>query len=126
MGLISRVSSRTYRDIIMTTNAEVQEKTRIIKQILDLQTTLEDLSSRVVNVISENHRLCQENGILGQYIENLMKESPIFSPAARKTNNSSNSNAKTPAPASEPNKPNLETKISNSSTVQDDETNTTS
>ena len=109
----------------MTTNAEVQEKTRIIKQILDLQTTLEDLSSRVENVISENQRLCQENGILGQYIENLMKESPIFSPATRKTNNNSNSNSKT-ASTSEPSKPNLETKISNSSTVQDGENNTAS
>merc|ERR1712130_678950 len=124
MGLISRVSSRTYRDN-MTTNAEVQEKTRIIKQILDLQTTLEDLSSRVENVISENHRLCQENGILGQYIENLMKESPIFSPAARKTNSNSNSNAKS-APTSEPSKPTLEAKVSNSSTVQDDENDTKS
>merc|ERR1712178_274867 len=92
MGLISRVSSRTYRDK-MTTDAEVQEKTRIIKQILDLQTTLEDLSSRVENVISENQRLCQENGILGQYIENLMKESPIFNPSTqtvpRRSNNPS-------------------------------------
>lgn len=105
----------------MATNAEVQEKTRIIKQILDLQTTLEDLSSRVENVISENQRLCQENGILGQYIENLMKESPIFSPAARRTNNTNSTAANSkPLNSEQTIKSNIEAKTSNSSTVLDD------
>lgn len=101
----------------MTTNAEVQEKTRIIKQILDLQTTLEDLSSRVENVISENQRLCQENGILGQYIENLMKESPIFSPAGRRTNNG---NSKT-VNSDQTVKTSIDSKNSNASNVHEDE-----
>jgi len=68
-------------------------KTHIIKQILELQNTLEDLSSRVENVVQENQRLDQENTVLGHYIEDLMKQSPIFSAAAA---GGKKSNATTP------------------------------
>lgn len=68
-------------------------------------------------MISENQRLCQENGILGQYIENLMKESPIFSPAGRRTNNG---NSKT-VNSDQTVKTSIDSKNSNASNVHEDE-----
>ena len=49
--------------------------------MLELQNTLDDLSSRVDNVKEENLRLRSENQVLGQYIENLMAASSVFQPA---------------------------------------------
>lgn len=61
---------------------EQEEKARLIAQVLELQNTLDDLSSRVDNVKEENLRLRSENQVLGQYIgtfsllkaENLMQK----------------------------------------------------
>ena len=60
---------------------EQEEKARLIAQVLELQNTLDDLSSRVDNVKEENLRLRSENQVLGQYIENLMAASSVFQPA---------------------------------------------
>ena len=62
-------------------NEEQEEKARLIAQVLELQNTLDDLSSRVDNVKEENLRLRSENQVLGQYIENLMAASNVFQPA---------------------------------------------
>ena len=40
---------------------------------MELQNTLEDLTSRVDRVKEENLKLKSENTVLGQYIENLMQ-----------------------------------------------------
>lgn len=56
----------------------MEEKTRMICQVLELQNTLEDLSQRVDNVKEENLKLKSENAVLGQYIENLMANSSVF------------------------------------------------
>ncbi|CAL8096088.1 unnamed protein product [Calicophoron daubneyi] len=58
--------------------ADQEEKGRLIKQILELQHTLEDLSARVDVVKEENLKLRSENQILGQYIENMMANSSVF------------------------------------------------
>jgi len=63
------------------TSEEQEEKARLIAQVLELQNTLDDLSSRVDNVKEENLRLRSENQVLGQYIENLMAASSVFQPA---------------------------------------------
>ena len=63
------------------TGEEQEEKARLIAQVLELQNTLDDLSSRVDNVKEENLRLRSENQVLGQYIENLMAASSVFQPA---------------------------------------------
>merc|ERR1712018_699690 len=63
------------------TSEEQEEKARLIAQVLELQNTLDDLSSRVDNVKEENYRLRSENQVLGQYIENLMAASSVFQPA---------------------------------------------
>ncbi|CAH8854123.1 unnamed protein product [Trichobilharzia szidati] len=58
--------------------ADLEEKQRLISQILELQHTLEDLSTRVDAVKEENLKLRSENQILGQYIENMMANSSVF------------------------------------------------
>lgn len=66
---------------------EEEEKQRLITQVLELQNTLDDLSSRVDSVKEENLKLKSENQVLGQYIENLMTASSVFqstSPKSRK------------------------------------------
>lgn len=70
-------------------SVEQQKKADLIKEIVVLQNTLEDLSSRVESVVTENGRLRTENDVLGQYIEDLMKQNPIFNPhnAIRRTSN---------------------------------------
>ncbi|XP_012974323.2 short coiled-coil protein [Mesocricetus auratus] len=60
------------------TQVELEEKTRLINQVLELQHTLEDLSARVDAVKEENLKLKSENQVLGQYIENLMSASSVF------------------------------------------------
>ncbi|XP_060993510.1 short coiled-coil protein-like [Dama dama] len=57
---------------------ELEEKTRLINQVLELQHTFEDLSARVDAVKEENLKLKSENQVLGQYIENLMSASSVF------------------------------------------------
>ncbi|KAF6022390.1 hypothetical protein EB796_019300 [Bugula neritina] len=56
----------------------MQERQRLISQILDLQNTLDALSSKVDNVKEENLKMKSENQVLGQYIENLMSASTVF------------------------------------------------
>ncbi|GAB6018530.1 hypothetical protein CHUAL_000226 [Chamberlinius hualienensis] len=66
---------------------EIEEKARLISQVLELQNTLDDLSQRVDSVKEENLKLKSENQVLGQYIENLMSASSVFqstSPKAKK------------------------------------------
>uniref|UniRef100_A0A8C6TTE0 Short coiled-coil protein a n=1 Tax=Neogobius melanostomus TaxID=47308 RepID=A0A8C6TTE0_9GOBI len=57
---------------------ELEEKGRLVTQVLELQHTLEDLSARVDGVKEENLKLKSENQVLGQYIENLMSASSVF------------------------------------------------
>nr|XP_019811047.1 PREDICTED: short coiled-coil protein-like [Bos indicus] len=57
---------------------ELEEKTQLINQVLELQHTLEDLSARVDAVKEENLKLKSENQVLKQYIENLMSASSVF------------------------------------------------
>lgn len=59
---------------------EVEERARLISQVLELQNTLEDLTTRVDSIKEENLKLRSENSILGQYIENLMQASVVFQP----------------------------------------------
>ena len=56
-------------------NLEAQEKTELIKEILNLQSTLEALATRVETVTDENSRLRQENDLLGEYIKGLTDNS---------------------------------------------------
>ncbi|XP_031415216.1 short coiled-coil protein B isoform X1 [Clupea harengus] len=65
-------------DVDVENQVELEEKTRLINQVLELQHTLEDLSARVDAVKEENLKLKSENQVLGQYIENLMSASSVF------------------------------------------------
>lgn len=64
---------------------EIEEKARLISQVLELQNTLDDLSQRVDSVKEENLKLKSENQVLGQYIENLMSASSVFQSTSPKT-----------------------------------------
>lgn len=64
---------------------EVEEKQRLISQVLELQNTLDDLSQRVDSVKEENLKLKSENQVLGQYIENLMAASSVFQSTSPKS-----------------------------------------
>lgn len=54
------------------------EKQKLIERILELQCTLEDLSSKVNEVKEENFKLKSENQILNGYMDNLMSASSSF------------------------------------------------
>uniref|UniRef100_G3Q3H8 Short coiled-coil protein b n=1 Tax=Gasterosteus aculeatus TaxID=69293 RepID=G3Q3H8_GASAC len=71
-------TNRELDDGDMENQVEMEEKTRLINQVLELQHTLEDLSARVDAVKEENLKLKSENQVLGQYIENLMSASSVF------------------------------------------------
>lgn len=60
------------------------EKEQLVMRVIELQTTLQDLSQRVNTVKEENCRLKTENQVLNQYIENLMRTSGIFKTAKEK------------------------------------------
>ncbi|EDV94482.1 short coiled-coil protein [Drosophila grimshawi] len=80
-------SSHNSLDTIDVGPDDIQEKSRLITQVLELQNTLDDLSQRVDSVKNENLKLRSENQVLGQYIENLMSASSVFqstSPSASK------------------------------------------
>merc|ERR1711948_183088 len=64
---------------------EQEEKARLISQVLELQNTLDDLTHRVDKVKEENLKLKSENGVLGQYIENLMQASHVFQAVSPKS-----------------------------------------
>merc|ERR1711972_326110 len=74
---------------VLESRNEQEEKAMLISQVLELQNTLDDLSSRVDNVKEENLKLKSENQVLGQYIENLMAASSVFQPANKQPNKSS-------------------------------------
>uniref|UniRef100_UPI00358F158A short coiled-coil protein B isoform X4 n=1 Tax=Myxine glutinosa TaxID=7769 RepID=UPI00358F158A len=78
-ALIYVIAMNADSEVVDYENQEdLEEKTRLINQVLELQHTLEDLSSRVDAVKEENLKLKSENQVLGQYIENLMSASSVF------------------------------------------------
>lgn len=74
----------TDREAVAGREALSPEKEVAIRKIIDLQSTLQDLSQRVNSVKEENSRLKAENQVLNQYIENLMLTSGIFKSTATK------------------------------------------
>lgn len=71
-------------DITQGNSEEEEEKQRLIERVLELQSTLDDLSKKVTEVKEENLKLKSENSILGGYIENLMTASNVFQSALQK------------------------------------------
>lgn len=80
------VRSDTYSSLDPDANPdEEEEKQKLIAQVMELQNTLDDLSSRVDTVKEENLKLKSENQVLGQYIENLMAASSVFQSTSPKS-----------------------------------------
>ncbi|XP_071951733.1 short coiled-coil protein B-like [Antedon mediterranea] len=98
----SFTTSRSIGDLMATTNSNITtpddgddaEKARLICQVLELQNTLDDLSSRVDGVKEENLKLKSENQVLGQYIENLMAASSVFQSTSPKSKKKSGGKVK--------------------------------
>lgn len=99
--ITSDTRSETYSTLSLDPDMnpdEEEEKHRLISQVLELQNTLDDLSSRVDSVKEENLKLKSENQVLGQYIENLMAASSVFqstSPAKAKKKSGAGGNSVT-------------------------------
>ncbi|XP_040564384.1 short coiled-coil protein homolog [Lepeophtheirus salmonis] len=75
---ISSTMNKFAEDSQKESSEEAEEKARLIAQVLELQNTLDDLTTRVDTVKEENLKLQTENSILGQYIQNLMEASAVF------------------------------------------------
>jgi predicted nuclease with TOPRIM domain len=58
---------------------EDKEKEELIERILQLQTTLQELTQKIDNVRNENQDLRDENIVLKEYINNLMKKAGSLS-----------------------------------------------
>ena len=77
-------NSNLFQDNTTGNAEEEEEKQRLIERVLELQSTLDDLSRKVTDVKEENLKLKSENQILGGYIENLMTASNVFQSALQK------------------------------------------
>jgi short coiled-coil protein len=73
-----------FLDLTTGNSEEEEEKQRLIERVLELQSTLDDLSKKVTDVKEENLKLKSENSILSGYIENLMSASNVFQSALQK------------------------------------------
>jgi regulator of replication initiation timing len=62
----------------MSRNEDV-EKESLIDKILQLENTLQELTSKIDVVRLENQDLRDENGVLKEYINNLMQKAGNFS-----------------------------------------------
>ncbi|KRX44068.1 short coiled-coil protein A family protein [Trichinella nativa] len=83
-ALFFQCSFEKYNILDADSAEEVDDKARLISQILELQSTLEELSQRADSVKEESFKLRSENEVLGQYIENLMAASSVFQSASPK------------------------------------------
>ena len=60
-------------------NKEDKEKEELLDRILQLQTTLQELTRKIDTVRNENQDLRDENIVLKEYINNLMKKAGSIS-----------------------------------------------
>ena len=61
-------------------NEDEDPKQKLIRDILDMQTTLQDLAKKKDGVREDNIKLEAENFVLTDYIRNLMDKSKVFGP----------------------------------------------
>jgi hypothetical protein len=80
------ISNNSQASSVATTGCteEEEEKQRLIERVLELQSTLDDLSEKVTGVKEENYKLKSENQILNGYIDKLMNASSVFQSAQSK------------------------------------------
>ena len=65
----------------VTTETPADEKARLITEILELNSTLGDLTRKMVETKEDTERLREENQVLSKYVANLMQQSKTFEPA---------------------------------------------
>ena len=58
----------------------VDEKSRLIRDIKELNLTLEDLTQKIVAVKTDTTKLKEENVVIDEYVANLIEQSKTFEP----------------------------------------------
>ena len=56
------------------------EKSLLIKTILEMSRTLDDISNKIADIKKDTIRLKQENQVIDEYVSNLMEQSKTFEP----------------------------------------------
>merc|ERR1712086_586995 len=56
------------------------EKARLIRDIEELNLTLEDLTQKIVIVKADTTKLSEENKVIDEYVVNLMEQTKTFEP----------------------------------------------
>ena len=56
------------------------EKSLLIKTILEMSRTLDDISNKIADIKKDTIRLKQENEVIDEYVSNLMEQSKTFEP----------------------------------------------
>ena len=58
----------------------LDEKAQLIKAILEMSKTLDDISNKIADVKKDTIRLKHENEVINEYVANLMVQSKTFEP----------------------------------------------
>merc|ERR1712086_537244 len=58
----------------------LDEKARLIRDIQELNLTLEDLTQKIVIVKTDTTKLSEENKVIDEYVVNLMEQTKTFEP----------------------------------------------
>merc|ERR1712098_316733 len=58
----------------------LDDKAKLIKDIKELNMTLEDITKKIVNIKTETTKLTEENKVIDEYIVSLMEQSKTFEP----------------------------------------------
>merc|ERR1712098_489104 len=58
----------------------LDDKAKLIKDIKELNMTIEDITKKIVNVKTETTKLTEENKVIDDYIVSLMEQSKTFEP----------------------------------------------
>ena len=66
------------------TITNVDEKEALIKSIMEMSRTLDDITNKTADIKKDTTRLKQENDVLDEYIANLMQQSKTFEPTLMK------------------------------------------
>ena len=64
----------------LSTEEVLDEKAELIKNILEMSRTLDDITNKIADVKKDTIRLKQENEVINEYVANLMEQSKTFEP----------------------------------------------
>ena len=71
----------TTEDDINEEKRKTDEKSKVLAKILELGKTLDEINRKLIDVKNDTARLEEENKVIDDYVENLMRQSKTFGPA---------------------------------------------